>query len=133
MLPRIIVCERCLDPSDPALARLTGDGFEVVHSQTCEELIAQAIERRPAAVICQVDSPTSHDIGMLTLLRRVHPDMPLILLSTEGSLEIQRTVLSLRPIYFAVMPVDEYELSEALRGTLLKAAGQSAGLTPRHS
>jgi DNA-binding NtrC family response regulator len=122
VVPRVVVCESCLDPQDPALTRLADDGFEVVHCRNCEDLLQQSISRRPAAVICQVRAQSIQDVGILKLLRRVHPDVPLVLLSTEASLEMQRTVQPLRPTYFAVIPIEEHELSEAVRGALGKAA-----------
>lgn len=122
MSPRILVCESCLEPADPALRRLVDDGFELVRCRTCEELLELAIAQRPAAVVCQFDASGSHDLGMLKLLRRIHPGLPIVLLSTEGSLEIQRRLLTLRPTYFAVLPVEESELSEAVRGARVAGA-----------
>jgi DNA-binding NtrC family response regulator len=118
MLPRVVVCGSCLEPRDQALVRLEDEGFVVVRCRNCEDLLERSIERRPAALICQVRPRSPQDLGMLKLLRRVHPEVPLVLLSTEASLDMQRAVQPLRPTYFAVLPIEEHELSDAVLGAL---------------
>jgi DNA-binding NtrC family response regulator len=119
-LPRILVCEDCLDRSDPALTRLASDGFEVHHCADSEEMLEEVVARRPVAVIYQVHPESHQDLGVLKLLRRVAPDLPLVLLATEGSLTTQRLFLGLRPTYYAVLPVEATELSEAVRSATLR-------------
>jgi DNA-binding response OmpR family regulator len=60
------------------------------------------------------------DIGVLQLLRRAAPDLPLVLVAAEESLVTQKLVQDLRPIYYAVRPLDEAELIEAVRAALAR-------------
>ena len=123
MQRRVVIYETCLRAEDPALSRLIEDGFELVHCRAVEDLVERVVETRPSAVICQVRPDNEQDLGMLKLLRRVAPTMPLIMLSNEGSLDTQRLMASLRPTYYAVLPVDPDELRDALRGALGHAGG----------
>ena len=118
---RVVVCENCLNPADPALARLVEDGFEIVHCRTCEAMLENVLQRRPDAVVCQIRPQSHQDLGVLQLLRRINPAVPLVLLSNEGSLDMQRLLPALQPTYFAIVPIEANELSDAIHGALVHA------------
>jgi DNA-binding response OmpR family regulator len=121
----VLLCERCLSPGDPALTRLVDEGHSVVHCDDSEDLIEHALRERPAAVICQFHEG-QHEMGVLHLLRRVAPELPLILISDRASLEDQRALLSLRPTYFALTPVEPEELASAVDAAIRSQAARRA-------
>ncbi len=121
----VLLCEHCLAPDDPAVARLEADGHTIVHCKDSEDLIEHALRERPGAVICQIGHG-DHQMGVLNLLRRVAPDLPLILISDPASLEDQRALQSLRPTYFALTPVEPDELVAAVRAAFRRPASRKA-------
>jgi DNA-binding NtrC family response regulator len=122
----VLLCECALAPNDPALARLAEDGHQVIRCRDSDDLIEHALRRRPSAIVCHFRHG-SHEMGMLHLLRRVAPDLPLIVISDEASLDDQRALQSLRPTYFAITPVEPEELVAAVRAAVsrLRAGGSA--------
>jgi len=66
------------------------------------------------------------DLAVLQLLKRVAPDVPFVLITSEGSLRVERLVRGLRPVYYAVQPVDADEIVAAVQAALARRHRQSA-------
>jgi hypothetical protein len=58
------------------------------------------------------------DLGVLRLMRRAAPDVPLVLLAAEDSLDTRRCTQPFRPIYFAIGPVEGAELRDVVRAAI---------------
>ena len=71
--------------------------------------------RVPDAVIYALRADCREDLGVLRLMRRAAPDVPLVLLAAEDSLDTRKLTQSLRPIYYVVSPLDGAELCEVMR------------------
>ena len=95
-----------------------GSGHDVERCADGEALIESAIAHHPALVVYRMRPDAAADLAVLQLLRRVARDAPLILLASEGSVATRLSVHGLRPTYFAVAPVDEHELEEAVSSAL---------------
>ena len=124
MTSRIIVCGCCFAPDDPGLAGLRRDGHWVQRCTKEENLLDHVIEFRPSAVVYHVMS--SADLGILRLLRRVAPSLPLVLVTEPAPLHEQRALQALRPTFVAVAPADTDELVEAIRSAIGKARHPAA-------
>lgn len=96
---------------------LLGEGHEVVICPDREALFGAITERRPDLLV-YVLGELGADLGVLTVLRRVSPKLPIILLGGPAGLEARRSVQELKPTYYAVFPLDPSELSDAVRGAL---------------
>jgi len=119
---RVLVYTCSLPPDDPAFALLKEEGVQVVACNDGQNLVEQVVQHPPGVVVYAFRTESAQDLGVLHLLRRVAPDLPLVLLATEGSLEVQRMVQNLRPIYYAVTPVEPSELRDAVRAALARQA-----------
>jgi len=115
---RTLVYECFLGGDHPSVDFLAAEGFEVVSFDDFDRLLEQVVTRRPRVLVYGLRPDSPQDVGMLQLLKRVAPDLPLVLLATEGSLATQRQVQSLRPVYYAVCPVESAELREAVQAAL---------------
>jgi DNA-binding NtrC family response regulator len=96
---------------------LAGQGHEIVVCAGREALFDQLTERRPD-VLVYVLGELVVDLGVLTLLRRVAPKLPIILLGGPAGLEARRSVQELKPVYYGVFPLDPAELRDAIHGAL---------------
>jgi DNA-binding response OmpR family regulator len=110
--------------ADDGRALLAEQGHEVVSCEQREALIAAMADRRPD-VLVYVLGELPLDLGVLTLLRRLAPSLPLILLGSPAELEARRSVQDLKPVYYGVFPLDPSELADAVRGVLLPRGGQA--------
>lgn len=118
-MSRIVVYQPRRDIVDTRTL-LSGQGHEVVLCPDREVLFDAIAERRPDLLVYVLDE-LGTDLGLLTVLRRVSPTLPLILLGGPSGLEARRSVQELKPTYYGVLPLDPTELSDAVRGVLHRA------------
>jgi len=117
---RRLVYECFLTSDRSTVGGLRDEGFEVVSFDNFDRLLENIVRRRPRVLIYGLGSQLTEDIGMLRLLRRAAPILPLVLLATEGSLATQRLIQGLRPVYYAVCPIEPEELLDAVRAALAR-------------
>ena len=122
---RILFCDPRPDGRDGIQTVLAASGHDVERCTDGEALIESAIANPPALVVYRLRPDAAADLAVLQLLRRVARDTPLILLASEGSVATRLSVHGLRPTYFAVAPVDEHELEEAVSAALRRRARAS--------
>ena len=125
-MPRVIVYECCSEADDHVRSLLDGEGYELVPCRDGEALLEAAVERHADAVVFELKPECQGDLGLLHLLRRVAPAVPLILVASDGSLETQRLVQELRPMYYAVIPVESEELRGAVRSAVERGRRRAA-------
>ena len=114
-MPRVVV-QVAAAPSEPSVhALLEAEGFDLVSCTDARALLEEVMHRPPDAVIYALRQDCREDLGVLSLMRRAVPDVPLVLLAAEDSLDTRRITQSLRPIYYVVCPVDGAELQEVIR------------------
>jgi DNA-binding NtrC family response regulator len=120
MAPRVVIYERSLDLEQAASPLLEAQGYDVVGCGDGEMLVEEVVQHHADAVVFGLRPGSNEDLGLLHLIRRVAPDVPVVLIAAEGSLNTQRLVQSLRPIYYAVCPVEPAELCDAVKSALAK-------------
>lgn len=114
-----IVIQVTAAPSDPSVgAALEAEGYDLVSCADAQALLEEVMHRQPDAVIYALRADCRDDLGVLRLMRRAAPDVPLVLLAAEDSLDTRRLTQSLRPIYYAVGPVDGAELRDVVRAAV---------------
>jgi DNA-binding NarL/FixJ family response regulator len=126
MSPRVVIHDPCPQKENPAATALQGQGFELVQCLGGQELLEEVIQNRPDALVYALCPDMEQDLGILGLIRRASPDLPLVLLAPDDSISTRRRVLALRPIYYAVWPTDAVELREAVLAAVVKSS------RPRH-
>jgi two-component system nitrogen regulation response regulator GlnG len=127
----VLVVDRSSSLDHDAFAALEQRGFHVVTCRTSGNFMEEVVQHAPRVVVYQLRADSSEDLGVLQLMRRVAPDVPLILLAAEGSLDTQRLVQSLRPIYYAVSPIEPAELCEAVTAALSRTRPTREATRPR--
>jgi DNA-binding NtrC family response regulator len=114
MEPRVILYEPATNGEPSLMTLLPACGCKALATATAEELV-DAVTRDPSQVVLFALAPDRpDDLVTLRLLRRVAPDLPLVIVTTEATLEVRRIIQTLRPGYFSVRPVDAEELHDAL-------------------
>lgn len=110
-----------------------GTAIEIERCQDGQILLERVMQGRPDALIFGLDATAEDDLGLLHLVRRIARDLPLVLVANEGSLITQKLAQELRPIYYAVCPVDASEMCDALQAALdhRGRSGTGHSITPR--
>jgi DNA-binding response OmpR family regulator len=114
-VPRIVVQAASTPADPPVVSLLVAEGFELISCPDGQALLEEVMHRQPDAVVYALSADCRQDLGVLRLMRRAAPDVPLVLLAAEDSLDTRRSTQPLRPIYFAVGPVDGAELRDVVR------------------
>lgn len=117
-MPRVVMHVTAA-PADPSvLSLLEAEGLELVACSDAHALLEEVMHRLPDAVIYALRSDCREDLGVLRLMRRAAPEVPLVLLAAEDSLDTRKVTQSLRPIYYAVCPIDGAELRDVMRAAV---------------
>ena len=117
---RVLVCENAPEQErsvHPALCEL---GYDATLCATLADAL-RVISVQPFDLVMVVLPGADDDrLSLLHLLRRASPNIPLVVASAEGSLELRARVQPLRPYYFALLPLGEDELRAVLTGALAR-------------
>jgi len=105
------------DQREQCALELANDGLHLVVCQERRALLESFSERRPDAIV-YVLREWAADRCVLSVLRRVAPNLPMILLGEPAGIGARRAVQELRPTYYAVFPLEPLELCDAIRGAL---------------
>lgn len=119
-MPRVLVHVMAESVDSPVGSSLESEGLELVSCADARELLEEVMHRQPDAVIYGLRPDCHEDVGVLQLLRRAAPEVPLVLLAAEDSLDTRRLTQTLRPIYYAVCPVDGAELRDVVRAAVTR-------------
>jgi DNA-binding NarL/FixJ family response regulator len=127
--PRIVVCEEGCGHMESLRAALPQAAFEIVSCPTAEHVLEGAHERSPDAILVRSNGGCGAGAGIgagaLRVLRRLHPHVPLVILSEGTSLEWLRQAQHLRPIFFVLEPLDPIELRDTIEAVIAQRARRS--------
>jgi DNA-binding response OmpR family regulator len=117
-MARIVVHESAVS-ADPSLRSvLEAEGFSLTACHDANALLEEVVRSVPDAILYALPVDCRQDLGVLRLIRRAAPGVPLVLLASDDSLDTRRVTQSLRPIYYALCPADQAELRQVLRNAV---------------
>jgi len=111
------------DRPDECLSLPSSAKEEVITCKDHEALVGALADRRPD-VLVYVIKDLAEDLQLLTLLRRVAPSLPLILVAGPTDLDSRRKIQELKPTYYGVLPLERFELIDAVRGALQRSTSR---------
>jgi DNA-binding NtrC family response regulator len=121
-MARVLICQCAERMARELAAALAEEGIGVIPCPEGDQLVETTLREQPDAVIHVLREDPHEDLGLLRLVRRAAPEIPLILLAESGSLEIQRQLIELRPIFYDVVPVGPEDLLDAVRSAIERGA-----------
>ena len=116
-LPRVVLCSCSRTLATAVRVALESPDLELTHCRPDDSILEEVIRRHPAVLIYELRATRHSDLAVLQLLRRAAPEVRLVLIAS-GSLKTERLLRELRPVYYAVQPVGEEEMVEAVRAAL---------------
>jgi len=97
---------------------LDGLGFAVDSFSDGPGFLEAAVAKPPDLVVYALGATLEADLGVLRLLRRAQPEVGLIVLAAEASLQTRTAVQPLRPMFYSVGPLDPAEVAEVVQAAL---------------
>lgn len=124
----LLVCASCTEMDVPALAALELHGYQVRRCGDVAALVECVMTSRADVAIVRLHGQATDgdQMPMLRLLRRVAPELPLVVIGEGDSIHAERAVRSLHPKYLALAPADPQELVDAVRGALTRGTRHTA-------
>jgi len=119
-MSRVVLCSCDRSTGNALLETLASPDLELFCCHAVDSVIEEVIRRRPEVVVYEIRARCQADLAVLQLLKRVAPDVPFVLITSEGSLHLERLVRELRPVYYAVQPVDPDEIVAAVHAALAR-------------
>ena len=97
-------------------------GCEVVEAENGKEAIMQDLKEQPDGVILDIVMPEVGGIEALQVIKEVTPDIPIIMLSSAGTLQKLRQTLELGALDFIQKPYTTDQIRQAVERIRRKAA-----------
>jgi len=95
---------------------LSGSGFEVAESSSCEQALRVARDWLPDLVVMDYRLPDGDALTLLPRLRRAAPEVGVVLLTGHGTIELAVRAMKAGADHFFTKPVSLVELEATLRG-----------------
>jgi DNA-binding response OmpR family regulator len=111
---------------DPGVPQRVADvvrvmGYAVTARTSLDDALREAAVGSYAALVASVPVLDDEHLRALHLLRRTLPKAPLVVVTSDDSLETRRRALELRAFFHAVRPLDRSELRGALAAAVTRS------------
>ncbi len=105
---------------------LRAAGHDLVVAAVGSEAVKAALDRNPAVAIIDLDLAELSGLGVIEILQRVRPHLPVVVLAGDASMEVGRRILEMGVFYFLVKPIDPGEVRAAVESALAARRTQAA-------
>lgn len=114
-MPTILVCDR--DPVfvDTMRRLLAQEGYSIETAARPSETIQRLVPGRYGAMVLGLHSAEAEDVDVIPMINRIDRRLPIVVVASDESLELERRARSGKLFYYAVRPVDGDEIKEAIR------------------
>ena len=105
--------------SDPAVINLMTDilmqhDFTVTIEKSIIKFISSILEKEINLFILDLDSPEGLNFDSIDIIRKLRPQLPIIVLLEDDSLETLKTLVQKGVFYSAIKPVQNEEIQEVI-------------------
>jgi len=127
---RVLLLEDDMSIAIVITAALEDEGFAVVHCQTIAERDRQLAEHGFAAFVTDVMLPDGDGIETIGRVRALHPDMPIVILSAQNTLDTAVRATDTGAFEYFPKPFDIDELARTVRQAAGATQSQLEGEEP---
>jgi len=123
--PRILVVDDDASVRDAIEAVLADEGFEVLVARDGHEAVARVVRSRPELVLLDVWMPEMDGIEVLARIKEVRADLPVIVLSGHGNVDMAVKATRLGASDFIEKPFSVDGLLSSITRALARGAASS--------
>lgn len=95
-------------------------GFECDVTSTSADLLYQLLQTDYEMVVVDLDLPCAGDAKMVGVVRRMRPKVPVVVLSSDASVELGGRILQEGVAYYSVKPAAKETLGNVLDAILAR-------------
>jgi two-component system nitrogen regulation response regulator GlnG len=129
-MTKVLLLEDDMSIAIVITAALEDEGFGVVHCQTIAERDRQLAGGSFAALVTDVMLPDGDGIETIDRVRALHPQMPIVILSAQNTLDTAVRATDTGAFEYFPKPFDIDELARTVRQAAGAAQGQQPGEEP---
>jgi FixJ family two-component response regulator len=93
-------------------------GYESEVTESASDLLLQLLDKDYAMAILDLDLPCGGGAKMVAVIRRVRPKVPVVVLSSDPSVEVGSQVVQEGVAYYCLKPVAKEPLKEVVTSLL---------------
>lgn len=90
--------------------------FTITIEKSIMKIISKLLECNINLLILDLDSPQSINFDSIDIIRKLRPKLPIIVLSTDNSLETLKALAQKGIFYSTTKPIETDEIQEVLEG-----------------
>lgn len=109
------------------LSRVSAKGYQAVAAERGYDALLTVVEQNVGLVIIDLSIEESAGVKTVEILRKIRPRLPLVVLSSDRSLEAGRQVLQHGVFYYLLKPFDIEELDQVVQIALTSNKQRAAG------
>ena len=114
----------CRDDDIAVLTKALGSGGPALRAvDTPGEFAQYAVSRRPLALVLGVGVRSIAHLDLVSVIRAVQSELPVIVVAEEDSLEVERSVRQENIFYYLVHPIEGSEVRAVLKDLLRSKKG----------
>ena len=118
----VLVVEDSAPLARTYISYLTTDDFTARHAETGEEALESIAADRPCAILLDLNLPDMPGLDILTTVRAETPDLPVVVITANASLQVAVEAMRAGAADFLVKPVSADRLRVTVRNALEKAS-----------
>ena len=109
------------------LSRVSAKGYQAVAAERGYDALLTVVEQNVGLVIIDLSIEESAGVKTVEILRKIRPRLPLVVLSSDRSLEAGREVLQHGVFYYLLKPFDVEEFDQVVQIALTSNKQRAAG------
>jgi DNA-binding NtrC family response regulator len=117
-MAKILVADDEQSICDAFSAFLTHEGHTALTASTGAEAITRVSEQKPDAMFLDVRMPGNENLEALREIKKLHPDLPVIVMTAHGTLDTALEAMRLQAFDYIGKPVELSRARELLRRAL---------------
>jgi DNA-binding NtrC family response regulator len=112
---RVVLCACGTSGAETLGEILEAEGAVTVRCSSHESLLEELVRHPVDGIVFGFAPPCSAEPALLRMVRRLHPETPLVIVAHDASLELERMFREYRPLFVAVPPWERSELRDVVR------------------
>jgi hypothetical protein len=112
---RVVLCSCGTAGAETLGEILEAEGAVTVRCSSHETLLEELVRHPVDGIVFGFAPPCSLEPMLLRMVRRLHPDTPLVIVAPDASLEMERMFREYRPLFVAVPPWERSEMRDVVR------------------
>jgi len=105
--------------------RLNAAGYQTLAAKNGEEALTQVSQQRPDLIVSDLRMPAMDGIALLDAVHRLHPTLPMIILTAHGSIPDAVNATQRGAYSFLTKPFDSKDLLDLVSSALRVSGSQS--------